>query len=165
MLRWLRCKTHFQLQNCQNMSPFFLRGGGGHAERKWWEEWKSEMLRWFWSTPKSVFCNFVRLYCKNIDKTHSLTEPNDKIQFHGNYFFKTGGGTTLEGGEPIPCPPSPKSALMDCKFPLRWLVILSTPRTRWRRATFVYDFSCWRRPIDVGSPSAASSSSIRINGW
>ena len=35
---------------------------------------------------------FVRLYCKNIDKTHSLTEPNDKIQFHGNYFFKKGGG-------------------------------------------------------------------------
>ena len=57
---------------------------------------------------------FVRLYCKNIDKTHSLTEPNDKIQFHGNYFFKKGGGTTLEkGGEPTPCspPPPPKSAL------------------------------------------------------
>ena len=35
---------------------------------------------------------FVRLYCKNIDKTHFLTEPNDKIQFHGNYFFKKGGG-------------------------------------------------------------------------
>ena len=56
---------------------------------------------------------FVRLYCKNIAKTHSLTEPNDKIQFHGNYFFKKGGGeTTLErgGGEPTPCSP-PKSAL------------------------------------------------------
>ena len=51
---------------------------------------------------------FVRLYCKNIDKTHSLTEPNDKIQFHGNYFFKKGGGTTLEkGGEPTPCSPPP----------------------------------------------------------
>ena len=35
---------------------------------------------------------FVRLFCTNIDKTHSLTEPNDKIQFHGNYFFKKGGG-------------------------------------------------------------------------
>ena len=35
---------------------------------------------------------FVRLYYKNIDKTHSLTEPNDKIQYHGNYFFKKGGG-------------------------------------------------------------------------
>ena len=35
---------------------------------------------------------FVRLYCKNIDKTHSLAEPNDKIQFHGNYFFKKKGG-------------------------------------------------------------------------
>ena len=35
---------------------------------------------------------FVRLYCKNIDKTHSLTEPNDKIQLHGNYFFKKRGG-------------------------------------------------------------------------
>ena len=58
---------------------------------------------------------FVRLYCKNIDKTHSLTEPNDKIQFHGNYFFKKrGGGTTLEkggrGNRP-PVPPPPKSAL------------------------------------------------------
>ena len=51
---------------------------------------------------------FVRLYCKNIDKTHSLTEPNDKIQSHGNYFFKKGGGTTLEkGGEPTPCSPPP----------------------------------------------------------
>ena len=56
---------------------------------------------------------FVRLYCKNIDKTHSLTEPNDKIQFHGNYFFKKGGGTTLEkgGGNRPPVPPPPKSAL------------------------------------------------------
>ena len=55
---------------------------------------------------------FVRLYCKNIDKTHSLTEPNDKIQFHGNYFFKKRGGTTLErgGGNRPPVPP-PKSAL------------------------------------------------------
>ena len=50
---------------------------------------------------------FVRLYCKNIDKTHSLTELNDKIQFHGNYFFKKkGGGTTLEkGGNRPPVPP------------------------------------------------------------
>ena len=39
---------------------------------------------------------FVRLYCKNIDKTHSLTEPNDKIQFHGNYFFKKRGGDHFE---------------------------------------------------------------------
>ena len=56
---------------------------------------------------------FVLLYCKNIDKTHSLTEPNDKIQFQVNYFFKKGGGTTLEkgGGEPTPCPPPPKCAL------------------------------------------------------
>ena len=57
---------------------------------------------------------FVRLYHKNIDKTHSLTEPNDQIQYHGNYFFKKGGGgTTLEGGgnrPPVP-PPPPKSAL------------------------------------------------------
>ena len=49
---------------------------------------------------------FVRLYCKNIDKTHSLTEPNDKIQFHGNYFFKKkGGGNHFGkggGGEPTP---------------------------------------------------------------
>ena len=58
---------------------------------------------------------FVRLYCKNIDKTHSLTEPNDKIQFYGNYFFKKkgGGGTTLErgGGGTDPLSPPPKSAL------------------------------------------------------
>ena len=58
---------------------------------------------------------FVRIYSKNIDKTHSLTEPNDKIQFHGNYFFKKKGGTTLEGGggdrPPVPPPPPPKSAL------------------------------------------------------
>ena len=51
---------------------------------------------------------FVRLYCKNIDKTHSLTEPNDKIQFHGNYFFKKGGGGTLEnGGDRTHCSPHP----------------------------------------------------------
>ena len=54
---------------------------------------------------------FVRLYCKNIDKTHSLTEPNDKIQFHGNYFFKKrGGGTTLEKGggtDPLSPPLNP----------------------------------------------------------
>ena len=51
----------------------------------------------------------IRLYCKNIDKTHSLTEPNDKIQFHGNYFFKKGGGgTTLErGGGTDPLFPPP----------------------------------------------------------
>ena len=57
---------------------------------------------------------FVRLYCKNIDKTHSLTEPNDKIQFHGNYFFKKGGGGPLlkrGGGNRHPVPPPPKSAL------------------------------------------------------
>ena len=56
---------------------------------------------------------FVRLYHKNIDKTHSLTEPNDTIQYHGNYFFKKGGGTTLENGggtDPL-FPPPPKSAL------------------------------------------------------
>ena len=59
---------------------------------------------------------FVRIYCKNIDKTHSLTEPNDKIQFQGNYFFKKtlekGGGNHFGkgGGEPTPCSP-PKSAL------------------------------------------------------
>ena len=41
---------------------------------------------------------FVRLYCKNIDKTHSLTEPNDKIQYHGNYFFKKGGEPLLKRG-------------------------------------------------------------------
>ena len=53
---------------------------------------------------------FLRLYCKNIDKTHSLTEPNDKIQFHGNYFFKKGGGGNhfgKGGGEPTPCSPPP----------------------------------------------------------
>ena len=56
---------------------------------------------------------FVRLYCKNIDKTRPLTEPNDKIQFHGNYFFKKGGGTTLErgGGTDPLFPPPLKSAL------------------------------------------------------
>ena len=56
---------------------------------------------------------FVRLYCKNINKTHSLTEPNDKIQFHGNYFFKKGGEPLWKrgGGEPTPCSPPPKSAL------------------------------------------------------
>ena len=57
---------------------------------------------------------FVRLYCKNIDKTHSLTEPNDKIQFHGNYFFKKGGGEPLwkgGGGTDPLFPPPPKSAL------------------------------------------------------
>ena len=57
---------------------------------------------------------FVRLYCKNIDKTHSLTEPNDKIQFHGNYFFKKGGGgeplLKWGGGGTDPLSP-PKSAL------------------------------------------------------
>ena len=41
---------------------------------------------------------FVRLYYKNIDKTHSLTEPNDKIQFHGNYFCKKGGGPLWKRG-------------------------------------------------------------------
>ena len=67
---------------------------------------------------------FVRLYCKNIDKTHSLTEPNDKIQFHGNYFFKKkGGGTTLErGGEPTPWfPPPPKSALAGKQLHVEFL--------------------------------------------
>ena len=60
---------------------------------------------------------FVRLYYKNIDKTHSLTEPNDKIQYHGNYFFKKGGGTTLEkGGNRPPVPPPPKSALVVIPF-------------------------------------------------
>ena len=58
---------------------------------------------------------FVRLYCKNIDKIHSLTEPNDKIQFHGNYFFKKGGGGNhfgKGGGGTDPLfPPPPKSAL------------------------------------------------------
>ena len=57
---------------------------------------------------------FVRLYCKNIDKTHSLTEPNDKIQFHGNYFFKKKGGGDhfgKGGGGTDPLPPPPKSAL------------------------------------------------------
>ena len=60
---------------------------------------------------------FVRLYCKNIDKTHSLTEPNDKIQYHGNYFFKKRGGTTFEKGggtDPLFPPPPPKSALARC---------------------------------------------------
>ena len=47
------------------------------------KKWKSEMTSEALQNPY-----FVRLYCKNIDKTHSLTEPNDKIQFHGNYFFK-----------------------------------------------------------------------------
>ena len=49
------------------------------------------------------------LYCKNIDKTHSLiTEPDDKIQLHGNnYFKKKGGGGPLlkRGGDPVPPPP------------------------------------------------------------
>ena len=46
---------------------------------------------------------FVRLYCKNIDKTHSLTEPNDKIQFlqkRGESLWKGGGGRP-----PVPPPP------------------------------------------------------------
>ena len=46
---------------------------------------------------------FVRLYCKNIDKTHSLAEPNDKIQFHVNYFFK-------KKGPPPPRPLNPPLA-------------------------------------------------------
>ena len=51
---------------------------------------------------------FVRLYCKNIDKTHFLTEPNDKIQFHGNYFFtKRGGGPLWKGGGTDPLFPPP----------------------------------------------------------
>ena len=56
---------------------------------------------------------FVWLYCKNIDKTHSLTEPNDTIQFHGNYFFKKKGGNHFGkgGGDRPPVPPPPKSAL------------------------------------------------------
>ena len=65
---------------------------------------------------------FVRLYCKNIDKTHSLTERNDKIQYHGNYFFKKGGGgTTFEkgGGNRPPVPPPPKSALVDTWVPIK----------------------------------------------
>ena len=54
----------------------------------------------------------VRLYCKNIDKTHSLTEPNDKIQFHGNYFLKKGGEPLWKRGGTDPLsPPPPKSAL------------------------------------------------------
>ena len=45
---------------------------------------------------------------KNIDKTHSLTEPSDKIQFHENYFFKKkGGGGTLERGGDRPLSPPP----------------------------------------------------------
>ena len=53
-----------------------------------------------------------------MDKTHSLTEPNDKIQFHGNYFFKKGGGgTTLEKGggtDPLfPPPLNPPSYSTD----------------------------------------------------
>ena len=55
---------------------------------------------------------FVRLYCKNIDKTHSLTEPNDKIQFHGNYFFKKGEGNHFGKGGGDPLSPPPKSALV-----------------------------------------------------
>ena len=54
---------------------------------------------------------FVRLYCKNIDKTHSLTEPNDKIQFYGNYFFKKRGGEPLRkrggGTDPLFPPLNP----------------------------------------------------------
>ena len=44
---------------------------------------------------------FVRLYCKNIDKTHSLAEPNDKIQYSWELFLqKRGGGTTFEKATP-----------------------------------------------------------------
>ena len=59
---------------------------------------------------------FVRLYCKNIDKAHSLTEPNDKIKFHGNYFFQKGGGTTLEKGggtDPLFPPPPLNPPLLN----------------------------------------------------
>ena len=58
----------------------FRGGGGGHADRKWWEQ----------------------------NRTHSLTETNDKIQFHGNYFFKKGGEPLWKGGggtDPLPPPP------------------------------------------------------------
>ena len=59
---------------------------------------------------------FVRLYCKNIDKTHSLTEPNDKIQFHGNYFFKKKGGEPLwkRGGGTDPLSPPPLNPPLGC---------------------------------------------------
>ena len=43
---------------------------------------------------------------KNIDKTHSLTEPSDKIQFHGKYLFKKRGNHFGKGTVPLP-----KSAL------------------------------------------------------
>ena len=67
---------------------------------------------------------FVRLYCKNIDKTHSLTEPNDKIQYHGNYFFKKRGGTTFEkGGEPTPCSPPPLNPPL-LEHPLRRVFVI-----------------------------------------
>ena len=70
---------------------------------------------------------FVRLYCKNIDKTHSLTEPNDKIQFNGNYFFKKrGGGTTLEkgGGGTDPLFPPPLNPPLYLYFLLKPLMVI-----------------------------------------
>ena len=73
---------------------------------------------------------FVRLhvYYKNIDKTHSLTEPNDKIQYHGNYFFKKGGGGNHfgKGGGNRPPVPPPKSALADARF----LVLVYQPAAK-----------------------------------
>ena len=84
---------------------------------------------------------FVRLYCKNIDKTHSLTEPNDKIQFHGNYFFKKGGGgTTLEkgGGTDPLFPPPPKSALANRSSWMTTQYVLSFSLARGQN--WVYDF-------------------------
>ena len=54
---------------------------------------------------------FVRLYCENIDKTHSLTEPNDTndtTQFQWELFLQKSGGTTLEkGGGTDPLFPPP----------------------------------------------------------
>ena len=39
---------------------FFLGGGGGHAERKWWEKnGNQKCLDDFWSTTKSVFCKAI----------------------------------------------------------------------------------------------------------
>ena len=73
---------------------------------------------------------FVRLYCKNIDKTHSLTEPNDKIKFHGNYFFKKGGGDHFgKGGNRPPAPPPPLNPplsvvlMLPCLLSILWDII------------------------------------------